>query len=191
MRSDRLARYRRLARIVRGRLREQQSLEVLRAEGADIGEGVFLGRGSSIDPGFAWLVSIGAYTTIARNVEIIAHDASMKRAMGFTRVAPVTIGTKVYVGSASVILPGAVIGDGSVIGAASVVTGEIPANSLALGSPARVVADVEAFAERHRERHRVAGMLAELGWRKGTPPTPAEAAVLRRRIAEKGEAYVR
>src|SRR4051794_13917240 len=115
MRFERLSRLQRLVWTLRARLREKQSLDVLRAEGADIGEGVFIGRGSSVDHGFAWLVTIGAYTRIGRNVEIVAHDASMKHATGFTRVAPVKIGEHVYIGSASVILPGAVVGDGAII----------------------------------------------------------------------------
>lgn len=56
-----------------------------------------------------------------------------------TKQAPVSIGDNVWIGANSIILPGSVIGDHCVIGAASVVTGRIPANSLAVGSPARVI----------------------------------------------------
>ena len=51
----------------------------------------------------------------------------------------VTIGNYVSISSGSVILPGVTIGDNSIIGANSVVAHNIPSNSLALGSPARVV----------------------------------------------------
>ncbi len=37
------------------------------------------------------------------------------------------------------ILPGVTIGDGVIIGAMSVVTKDIPANSIVIGSPAKVV----------------------------------------------------
>jgi acetyltransferase-like isoleucine patch superfamily enzyme len=56
-----------------------------------------------------------------------------------TKHVPVSIGNNVWIGAKSIILPGSVIGDHCVIAAASVVTGEIPAKSLAAGTPARVI----------------------------------------------------
>jgi len=51
----------------------------------------------------------------------------------------VSIGRDVWIGGSSVILSGVVIGEGSIIGAGSVVTKDIPAFSIAVGNPARVV----------------------------------------------------
>lgn len=51
---------------------------------------------------------------------------------------PVKIGNKVWIGSNSTILPGVTIGNNSIVGAGSVVTKDIPANSIAVGNPARV-----------------------------------------------------
>jgi acetyltransferase-like isoleucine patch superfamily enzyme len=53
--------------------------------------------------------------------------------------APVKIGSRVFIGARSIILPGVEIGDGAVIGAGSVVTQNIPAGALAAGNPARIV----------------------------------------------------
>ena len=52
---------------------------------------------------------------------------------------PVSIGHNVWIGGNVTILPGVTIGDNCTIGAGSVVTHNIPANSIAVGNPARVI----------------------------------------------------
>lgn len=52
---------------------------------------------------------------------------------------PVLIGENVWIGTHSIILPGVNIGNRSVVGAGSVVTKDIPANSVAVGNPAKVI----------------------------------------------------
>ena len=49
------------------------------------------------------------------------------------------IGNRVFIGVGAMILPGAVIGDDCVVGAFSVVRGSIPAGSLVVGNPGKVV----------------------------------------------------
>ena len=51
----------------------------------------------------------------------------------------VEIGDNCFIGFGSTILPGVTIGENCVIGAGSVVTRDIPSNSIASGSPARVL----------------------------------------------------
>ena len=55
---------------------------------------------------------------------------------------PVHIGKDCWFGANVVVCPGVTIGDGCVIGAGSVVTRDIPPNSLAVGSPCRVIRTV-------------------------------------------------
>ena len=52
---------------------------------------------------------------------------------------PVHIGRNCWIGAGVCILPGITIGDHSVIGAGSVVTKDIPARSVAVGNPCRVL----------------------------------------------------
>jgi acetyltransferase-like isoleucine patch superfamily enzyme len=52
---------------------------------------------------------------------------------------PVLIKDNVWIGESVCILPGVIIGEGCIIGALSVVTKNIPAFSIAVGSPAKVV----------------------------------------------------
>ena len=56
-----------------------------------------------------------------------------------TSALPVMIEDGCWIGGGVIILPGVTIGQKSVIGAGSVVTKDIPANSLAVGNPCRVI----------------------------------------------------
>jgi acetyltransferase-like isoleucine patch superfamily enzyme len=49
------------------------------------------------------------------------------------------IGDHVWIGGGAIILPGVTIGEGAIIGAGSVVTKDIPAWSIAVGNPAKVI----------------------------------------------------
>ena len=51
----------------------------------------------------------------------------------------VVVGDDVWLGARVMVVPGVEIGDGCIIGASSVVTRSVPAGSIAVGNPARVV----------------------------------------------------
>ena len=53
--------------------------------------------------------------------------------------APVHICRGVHLGMGSIVMPGVTIGEGAIIGAGSVVTKDIPAWTIAVGSPAKVI----------------------------------------------------
>lgn len=81
---------------------------------------------------------IGHNTTIAT----LNHDFNPDKRANL-HPSPVKIGKNVWIGSDCTILPGVEIGNGAVIGAGSVVTKNVPANSIAVGSPARVIKQIE------------------------------------------------
>ena len=56
---------------------------------------------------------------------------------------PIKIGNNVWVGAGVHINQGVTIGDNTIIGSGSVVTKDIPANSLAVGNPAKVIKTIE------------------------------------------------
>jgi maltose O-acetyltransferase len=108
-------------------------------------------HGTILDPAHCWLITIGDNVTMAPRVHILAHDASTFAHLGYTKIGLVTIGSNVFIGAGSVILPNVTIGDNVVIGANSTVTGDIAANTVAAGSPARHVCTLGAFLEKNRE----------------------------------------
>jgi len=91
-------------------------------------------------------IRIGENTMLAPNVVVVDSDfhcpwppEARRTSPGLEHDADVTIGRNVWIGMRAIVLKGATIGDGAVIAAGSVVTGDIPANTLAAGVPARVV----------------------------------------------------
>jgi acetyltransferase-like isoleucine patch superfamily enzyme len=105
-----------------------------------MGPGSFLNDGVNICA--ARSIRIGAHAKIGDMTYIYDTDFHQLSPDNPIRVMPVSIGDNVWIGAMSMILPGAVIGDHSVIGAGSIVTGAIPARSLAVGAPARVVREL-------------------------------------------------
>ncbi|MDB4893688.1 MAG: hypothetical protein JWL61_5543 [Gemmatimonadetes bacterium] len=55
-----------------------------------------------------------------------------------TQAAPIHIGDRVWIGAATLVMPGVTIGDDTTIGAGSIVTADIPSGVLAFGQPCRV-----------------------------------------------------
>ena len=101
--------------------------------GMDIGKKVVINRTAVLDRAINPRgIHIGDYSRILRDVIILAHDAPRKLK------ADTYIGRNCIIGTRSIVMPGVHIGDSSVIGAGSVVTRDIPANCIAVGSPARV-----------------------------------------------------
>jgi maltose O-acetyltransferase len=114
-----------------------------------------------LDPSHCWLIELGDDITFASEVRIVVHDASTIRSVGHARIAPVRIGSRVFVGARTTILPGVTIGDDVVIGAGSVVSRDIPPGTVAVGNPARVHDSLEHYNARIRERFAVAPHFGE------------------------------
>lgn len=57
--------------------------------------------------------------------------------------APIHICRGVHIGMGSTIMPGVTIGEGAIIGAGALVTKDIPAWTIAVGSPAKVIKEIK------------------------------------------------
>lgn len=91
-------------------------------------------------------IEIGADTLISPGVMIVSHQHSFRQRELSIREQPlrfgrVVVGRNVWIGANAVVLPGVRLEDGVVVGAGAVVTRDIPAESVALGVPARVVGE--------------------------------------------------
>jgi maltose O-acetyltransferase len=90
-------------------------------------------------------VRIGDDVMLGPSVQLYAAfhplDASL-RASGPELAAPITIGSRVWIGGGAIVCPGVTIGENTTIGAGSVVTRDIPPNVLAVGNPCRVLREL-------------------------------------------------
>ena len=95
-------------------LLRHQTVWQLRRNGAIIGNNVSF-NSASIDYNSAALIEIGDNVTISM-ATVLAHDASTKIPLGYTKIAKTVIGNNVFIGAGSIILPGARIGNNVIIG---------------------------------------------------------------------------
>lgn len=138
-----------LLRRICSRYSRPDPLAELKKRGLVVGKNFHMGRGVIIDDSHCWHITIGDDVTLAPRVHILAHDASTKMHLNYSRIGKVTIGNRVFVGASSTILPGVQIGDNVVIGAGSIVLHDIPDGVVAAGNPARVLGTIDDFLLRH------------------------------------------
>lgn len=112
-------------------------------------------QGCYIDPTHCFLIEIGKNVTFSIRVTVMAHDASTKKILGYTKIGRVTVGNNVFVGANTTILPGVKIGDNVIIGAGSVVTRSIPDNVVAAGNPAKVICSLEDYKAKWTTENRI------------------------------------
>lgn len=143
------------------RLRGEYTTERLISMGMTVGKNFKRLNGVILDPSHCWLIEIGDNVTMAPRVHILCHDASTKEFLNYTKIGRVTIGDNVFLGAESVVLPGVTIGSNVVIGANSTVTHDIPAGSVAAGSPARVICTLEEYLAKERSRMEAAPCYGE------------------------------
>jgi acetyltransferase-like isoleucine patch superfamily enzyme len=125
-------------------------LQVL--DGAGDRPALTIGDGTSIAGGCVLSASVsvrlGRHVLLARNVYVSDHShafgdpARPILAQGIDRVAPVEIEDGAWLGQNVVVGPGVRIGRGAVVGANSVVLDDVPAHTVAVGAPARVVREL-------------------------------------------------
>ena len=107
----------------------------------ELGEGCYINFNCNfVDDG---KITIGNKVMFGPNVTIatVGHPLNPNY-REYMYTDPVVIKDNCWIGASVTILPGVTIGENTVIGAGSVVTTDIPANSLAVGNPCRVLREI-------------------------------------------------
>ena len=112
----------------------------------DYGHNITIGDGSWVNFGLTALdvapIVIGQDVLIGPNCSLYTaiHPTEPRpRRAKWESAAPITLEDNVWLGGSVVVCPGVTIGENSIIGAGAVVTRSVPANSIAVGNPARVI----------------------------------------------------
>jgi maltose O-acetyltransferase len=112
----------------------------------DYGFNITVGAGTFINYNLTALdvaaIQIGSHCQIGPNVQLLTptHPLEAKpRRDKLEAAKPIVIGDNVWLGGGVIVLAGVSIGENSVVGAGSVVTKDLPANVLAMGTPAKVI----------------------------------------------------
>ena len=117
-----------------------------RLRGVKIGKRTHVARLVSFDDRNPKLIKIGDGVAITTGVMILCHqrDLTNYKPGMYAMHCPfiekeVVIKDGAHIGIGAIIMPGVTIGEGAIIGAGAVVTKDIPAYSVAVGSPAKVI----------------------------------------------------
>ena len=109
----------------------------------EIGDYCLLCPGVRLDS--ATRIEVGSNTMFASSAYVTDadwHDI-YDRSKPIGKTAPVILEENVWIGDSAIVCKGVRIGENTVIGAGSVVAGDIPANVIAAGNPARVIRELD------------------------------------------------
>lgn len=118
--------------------------------GVVVGAGCrFLGASTSTFGSEPYLISMGDHVTITGEVRFVTHDGGVwvlrDRHPDLDVVAPISIGSNVFIGLRATILPGVTIGNNVVVAAGSVVTRSFGDDVIIGGVPARVIRSLDEY----------------------------------------------
>lgn len=103
-----------------------------------------------------WMIKIGSNVYITADVQFVTHDGGTlilrKDHPTLEWTAPIEIGSDVYIGIRTIILPNVRIGNRCIIGAGSVVSRDVPDNSVFAGVPARFICSTDEYLEKLQAR---------------------------------------
>ena len=138
-----------------------QKIKYFRQEGVQIGEGCEIHTNNlTTEP---YLLRIGDHVFISEGVYFVNHNGATwilrEKIPDIQAFGPIIVKNNCYIGKNVIVFPNVTIGNNCIIQTGSVVISNIPDNSIAMGSPARVVGSVDDFKKK-----------CIMNWKKQYPP---------------------
>ena len=130
-------------------LNEEYWMEDYLKMGMKVGKECDIHPGLIVDYSHCWLIDIGNRVTIAPHVYLLAHDASTKRDLNYTRIGNIKIEDFSFIGARSVIMPNVTIGKNAIVAAGSVVTKSVAEGTVVGGNPAKYMMKTSELMEKH------------------------------------------
>ena len=146
-----------------------------KAMGVHMGDDVFLSPGVIIDPVFPEFVHLGDHVVLGWNARIFAHVVTPYRKDTYRKLldlydegrlkilkvivnddakyqmilsaGPIYIEDGAFIGAFTTVRAGVRVGEGAIVGSDSLVTKDIPAWSVAIGKPAKIIKEGEKWQE--------------------------------------------
>lgn len=117
--------------------------------GCNIGKNVFIGWDVYYDVSNAKLITLEDDVTITSRVLILCHRRDMSIYYKNDRYndlpylyLPVVIKKGACISMGAIIMPGVIVGEGAIVGAGAIVTKDVPAWTIVVGNPAKVIKQV-------------------------------------------------
>lgn len=122
---------------------------LLRRMGAKVGKGVFIGDHVAFDLNHTDMIIVDDYAHIASGSRILCHQRNLSNYrvgdnyanFGY-KIQNVHLCKGCLVGMTCMVMPGVTIGEGALVAAGSFVNKDIPAWTVAVGRPAKVVKNI-------------------------------------------------
>lgn len=119
---------------------------LLRRMGCHVGKNVFIGEYVHVDIWHADMITLEDNVSIASGSRLLCHQREFSdycvgddyNQLGYT-IKPIVLKRGCLIGMESFVMPGVTVGEGAIVGAGSMVTRDIPAWTVAVGRPAKVV----------------------------------------------------
>lgn len=122
---------------------------IMKKCGAHVGKGCFIGDNVHFDSGHADLITLEDSVSIAGGSRLLCHQRDFRdycvgddyMKLGYT-LKPIVLKKGCLIGMESFVMPGVTVGEGAIVGAGSMVTKDVPAWTVVIGRPAKVVKEV-------------------------------------------------
>ena len=122
---------------------------LMRKMGCHVGKGCFIGDNIRIDTGHADMITLEDGVSVAGGARLLCHQRDFSEyfigsdynKLGYS-IKPIHLCKGCLIGMESFVLPGVTVGEGAIVGAGSLVTKDIPAWTVAMGRPAKVIREI-------------------------------------------------